>query len=374
MLSRITQQMQPLQEDLECFIRITGEKSELYKTTNQVTTEEIFFWYKSLTRSLFAFADALATSLRSAVIDHAAELEIHLSNTTRKSLLRRGLSTRGALALSLTHFPRLFALPEIALPQDSEPDGQALQLLIECRDGFAHPKSMRDFYPPALLPTALPVASWVLFIWVSLLSACLETAGGQPAAAASRGHRFDGSQVAEFEKRLKSLYEASDQPMFMRMVLALTKDTDRALKLVPRKTIESPFRPWAIRNLARSLFSAIEGTAFILADFLADCGSCERPTANFLRGQDEDVRERIADVLDQFSHLVGDGCKVPRAGPGWENFPQARRFRDRTVHPDPQQSLDCGEVEFRALLETLDWWHVQGSPCLRLDPEKYAES
>ena len=87
LLTKITRHVQPLREDLGYFARVTGERSELYKATNEVTTDEIFFWYKCLTRSLFAFADGLE-----AISRHACGLQ-HLHDL-RGSLLGQRLVRR----------------------------------------------------------------------------------------------------------------------------------------------------------------------------------------------------------------------------------------------------------------------------------------
>jgi hypothetical protein len=109
------------------------------------------------------------------------------------------------------------------------------------------------------------------------------------------------------------------------MIVALIEDTGRASRLLPNRKgseADSPSVQCAIRGFARALFSEIEGTAFILADYLASrCGG-EPPTTKLLQGRDEVVRGRIADIVDAFASEVGEARRWREQALGGMHFPR----------------------------------------------------
>ena len=146
-----------------------------------------------------------------------------MSRTLCKKLQRP--ATIPKMYLALQHFPALFGASPTALPAEGDADAVALRLLTDCRDGFAHPKSMRNFYPPALLASALPAIEWLLSAWHALLATCLNQLSGREPILRERTFRFDAAQAEGFEKKLAPLYEPSETPAFMKIILALTDDT-----------------------------------------------------------------------------------------------------------------------------------------------------
>src|SRR6185437_13721737 len=87
--------------------RTTSIEVDRFKR-EEIGTEEMFFWQKSLARAFFAFADVLGSVLCRAIIERAAELGLKLSRTKQKELARSRSATMKRLSLGFSLFPLLF--------------------------------------------------------------------------------------------------------------------------------------------------------------------------------------------------------------------------------------------------------------------------
>ena len=365
-LLNATELIRPIYDDLQALTPIVTEEVDRFKR-GELSVEKVFFWQKSLARAFFALVDVLCSALCQSVIDYAERLEVPLSRGKRKELARTRVAPLKRLDLALSFFPLLFGR-DIGINKEPS-DGRALEVLYECRELFTHPKEPRAVFPAALLVALNPALEWLIATWLSLFATCAQRSGFPvDIHLPRRRFRFDEKLIPTFEERLKPLYEASQEDevisLLRKTVIALTDETRLALDLLNKSAGQEikVGAPCAARNLVRTLFSDIEGSVFALASIAGG----QPPKRELLSGTDEEVRERIACILENFSRELGEGVVVDRVGPEWESFSRSRRLRDHITHPHKPEDFNLEQIEWDAVFKTLSWWHIQVRGCLRL--------
>jgi hypothetical protein len=363
----------PLQQMFSILIPQVGGYIERYKA-GDLSLEELFFWQKSFARVFLSFVEALSYAINQTLLAQGERLQVPLSRTKRKELARATLSLEKRLLLSLTYFPQLLGI-QFQFDASAE-DRRALQVLIESRERFTHPKGPSDLRPPGLLAATMPAIEWFFRAWLLLVFLSLQSIGAN-VQEPSRDRRFMFTEdlLLQFTERLQA-YErmhaaASPIKRLEEIIVGLKDDTSRALALLsgpPATPIEASF---ALRNVFLTIFSEIEGSVFALADWLHRYRpDYPCPTRELLTGTDELVRGRIADTLESFSREFGTNQRIKRTGPEWDSFALARRVRDQMTHPKRPSDWAPRPEDLGVAIAISTWWHVQVRDCLHIDPEK----
>jgi hypothetical protein len=303
---------------------------------------------------------------------HAAELEgriapkqlAMITDTSQQPPLDK------ILRLTFRNLPVLFGVSYE--PDTSGADFRAFKEMLRARARFTHPKTPPDIHPLELIATVNSGLEWLLHAWRDLLLACAGRV--RDVSRESRHARkfpFRDERLEAFRVRAKELAEAEDRDgetfnALSRMILGLRDDTKRAKLLVSAKDGERPLpTEVAFRNLARFLFSEIEGSVFIAAYYLYRYGFVDvKPKKELLIGSHEEVRDRIIETIEAFSRHFGADCRVRRDGPGWNAFGAARDLRNRLLHPRNAMAFQVRNGELGQLLATLNWWYDEVHGCL----------
>jgi hypothetical protein len=76
---------------------------------NQISLEELGFWYKCLIRAFLAQVDGLCGAMRSAIIQHGPALGLVLSRKDARDLSKQGRITPDrSVVLAFKNFPKMF--------------------------------------------------------------------------------------------------------------------------------------------------------------------------------------------------------------------------------------------------------------------------
>lgn len=340
----------------------------------EISLEEMSFWLKSLVHAVLPFAEGLCSNIREVMTRHADKLQGRVTPKQLAALTNKSQDPPLERALSLTFrtLPVLFGVSYE--PDTSGADFRAFKEMLRARAAFTHPKTPPDIHPLELIATVNSGLEWLLHAWRDLLLAC--AARVRDVSGMARGTKkfpFNDQRLADFRARAKELAEAEERKgevfgALSRMIFGLMDDTKRAELLVTDKSGERPLpSEVAFRNLARFLFSEIEGSVFIAAYYLYRYGFVdEKPQKELLIGSHEEVRDRIIDTLETFSRYFGVDYRVPRDSAGWDAFSAARGLRNRLVHPKDALAFQFRNGDLDQLLATRNWWCEEVHGCLSL--------
>src|SRR5215210_5899548 len=117
LLGRVAHVSTTLQQDVLAFSLEVGVQVARFQA-DEISLEDVCFWYKSLAGAFFACADGLCFILREAITENADRLE--LSQKLRRQLAPESRTELERLApIALRHFARLFNA-EVAVDTSTE--------------------------------------------------------------------------------------------------------------------------------------------------------------------------------------------------------------------------------------------------------------
>lgn len=374
LLGRVDQVAATLQQDVLAFTIEGGKQAARFQHASkaaEASLEDACFWHKSLAGAFFAFADGLCFVLREAITENANRLA--LSQKLRRILEPESrVELEKLFPLALRHFARLFNA-EVTVDTSTE-DFRGFRALTEAREAFTHPKNHAEVCPFTLFPTLIPACEWFFLTWRSTLVACTHAShalGHIPGASAQvpiQRFQFRDAKLKAFASRRVAYDAERKQGDFIEdlkdVIFPLMRDTIRAIEVM-RNTNTATAVPatCGLRNLVRVLFSQIEGSVLIAAEFLHRFAGGKPVDRRLLIGSSVEVRDRIVVTLDAFAEHFASHRKIQRMGAGWEAFLPTRSLRNRLTHPHSGRDLIVGPEDLDTVLTLASWWQAEAHPC-----------
>lgn len=338
-----------------------------------IDIEDLCFWHKSLVRAFLAQVESLCNTMREVTAQLAPELGVEISATKLREIseITKQMPIRKNFSIAFRNFPKLFGV-DFVLETGGE-NFRAFKAVVEARDRFTHPKNYRDICPFELFAATVPAMKWFLITWKNLIISCSSALGVRPTESKVEEQKFifQDERLRLFVKA-RERFDAKIGERPPRVELdetlgRLLRDTRLALGLFKesRQSNSSAMRQCAARNLLRTAFSEIEGSVFVAALHLHRFAvGYKSPAKELLIGGHHDVRERIAQVLEEFSREFGRCSVLSRAGAEWDSFVISREIRNRLTHPKRTVDLDMSPLEEDVVISLLRWWHLEASDCL----------
>ncbi len=333
-------------QDSSRFLHETKRATEAFKA-DELSLDEIGFWYRATVRALFADLEVLGHWLRASVFRWHEQAGLTLSKKKRRQLSDGSrVPTLRSFTLGFELFPEL--LGQTSMLDLKEPGYVALHLLYRARERFAHPKARAHIQPYELFASVVPATEWLLHQELKLLLACA-AAHDQPARRVpALNHPYSDSLRAGFEE-LRETIERTDEHRvgsgevrefegllddeYVWAGGLVTEAMRRDLEGRPSR-LDLPLES-CLRNFVRVFTTWLEGRAFAAG---SRRGLKEIDLRHRLEGDDAEVVRSVLFLLGRTLDPQGADSVRPPEG-AFETLVEARALRRRLTHPSSHLDL-----------------------------------